>query len=58
MTWRGSILLLVNFQEISFSFESQHLSVCVKGKRIKREVGYGLEISAGYIFYVNEKAIQ
>ena len=58
LAWTGSILLFVNFQEISFSFEWQHLSVCVKGKRIKRGVGYGLEISAEYIFYVNEKAIQ
>ena len=58
LAWTGSILLFVNFQEISFSFEWQHLSVCVKGKRIKRGVGYGLEIFAEYIFFVNEKAIQ
>ena len=32
--------------------------MCVKGKRIDRGVGYGLDISAEYIFYDNEKAIQ
>ena len=30
----------------------------VKGKRICRGVGYGLEISAEYILYGNEKAMQ
>ena len=33
------------------------IRVCVKGKRIDRGVGYGLEIPAEYIFYGNEKVI-
>ena len=57
LTWTGSILLSVNVQEISFSSKSQ-IRVCVKRKRINREVGYGLEIPAEYIFYGNDKAIQ
>ena len=34
------------------------IKVCIKGKRINRGVGYGLEIPAEYIFYGNEKDIQ
>ena len=34
------------------------IRVCVKRKRIKRGVGYGLEIPAKHIFYGNGKAIQ
>ena len=44
------------FKKFSFFLKPQH--VCVKGKRINRGVGYGLEIPAEYIFYENEKAIQ
>ena len=28
LTWRGSVLLFVNVQEISFSYKSQHKSMC------------------------------
>ena len=34
------------------------IRVCVKGKRINREVGYGLEIPAEYVIYGNKKGIQ
>ena len=40
------------------SLPNHSIRVCVKGKRIIRRVGYGLEIPAEYIFYDNEKAIQ
>ena len=40
------------------SLPNHSTRVCVKGKRIDRGVGYGLDISAEYIFYDNEKAIQ
>ena len=53
----GSILPFVNVQEVSFSSKLQHKR-CVKGKRINRGTGYGLEIPDEYIFYDNEKAIQ
>ena len=39
------------------SLPNQSVRVCVKGKRINRGLGYGLEIPAKYIFYGNEKAI-
>ena len=39
------------------SLPNYNIRVCVKGKRINREVGYGLEILAEYIFYGNEKTI-
>ena len=39
------------------SLPNHSIRVCVKGKRINRGVGYGLEIPAEYIFYGNEKAI-
>ena len=34
------------------------IRVCVKGKRINREVGYGLEIPAEYVICGNKKGIQ
>ena len=34
------------------------IRVHVKGKRINRGVGYGLEIPAEYLFYGNERGIQ
>ena len=37
------------------SFRNQSIRVCVKGKRINHGVGYGLEVSAEYIFYDNKK---
>ena len=40
------------------SLTNHSIRVCVKGKRINRGVGYGLEVPAEYIFYGNEKAIQ
>ena len=40
------------------SLPNYSIRVHVKGKRINRGVGYGLEIPAEYIFYGNEKAIQ
>ena len=40
------------------SLPNQSITVYVKGKRINRGVGYGLEIHVEYIFYGNEKAIQ
>ena len=40
------------------SLPNHSIKVCVKGKRIKRGVGHGLEIPAECIFYGNEKAIQ
>ena len=42
------------------SLPNHSVSVCVKEKIINRKVGYGLEISAEYIyiFYGSEKAIQ
>ena len=40
------------------SLPNHSIRVCVKGKRINRGVGYGLEIPAEYMFYGNEKAIQ
>ena len=45
------------FKEFLF-FPNQSISICVKGKIINREVGYGLEICVECIFYGNEKAIQ
>ena len=42
----------------SLSLPNHIIRVCVKGRRINRGVGYGLEIPAEYIFYGNEKAIQ
>ena len=39
------------------SLPNHSTRVCIKGKRIIRGVGYGLEILAEYIFYGNEKAI-
>ena len=57
LAWPGSILPFVNVQEVSFSSKLQHKR-CVKGKRINRGTGYGLEIPDEYIFYDNEKAIQ
>ena len=40
------------------SLRNHSIRVCVKGKRINRGVGYGLEIPTEYIFYGNGKAIQ
>ena len=40
------------------SLPNHSIRTCVKGKKINRGVGYGLEIPADYIFYGNEKAIQ
>ena len=40
------------------SLPNRSIRVCVKGKRINREIGYGLEIPAEYIIYGNEKGIQ
>ena len=57
MTWTGSILLFVNVQGISFSSKLQR-KVCVKGKRINRKVGYGLETPAEYKFCGIEKTIK
>ena len=54
LTWKASILLFVDVQETSLSSKSQHK----KGKRINREVGYGLEIPAEYVIYGNKKGIQ
>ena len=34
------------------------IRVCVKGKRINREVGYELEIPAEYLICGNKKGIQ
>ena len=57
LTKTDSILLFVNAQEI-FSFPNHSMRVCVKGKRIRCGVGYGLQIPAEYIFYGDEKVIQ
>ena len=40
------------------SLPNHRIRVCVKGKRINRGVGYGLEFPAEYIFHRNEKANQ
>ena len=40
------------------SLPNHSIRVCVKGKRINRGVGYGLEIPTEYIFYGNGKAVQ
>ena len=57
LTWTGSILLFVNIKKF-LSPPNHSIRVCVKGKKINRAVGCGLEIPAEYIFYGNEKAIQ
>ena len=57
LTWTGSILLFLMFKKF-LSLPNHSIRVCVKGRRINRRVGYGLEIPAEYIFYGNEKAIQ
>ena len=54
LTRTGFILLFVNVQKITFFSPNHSIRVCVKGKRINRGVGYGLEIPAEYIFYGNE----
>ena len=40
------------------SLPNHSITVCVKGKRINRRVGYELKIPAEYIFFGNEEAIQ
>ena len=40
------------------SLANHSIRIRVKGKRINRGFGYGLEIPAKYTFYGNEKAIQ
>ena len=40
------------------SLPNRNIRVCVKGKRINRGVGYGVEIPTEYILDGNEKAIQ
>ena len=40
------------------SLPNYSIRVHVKGKRINRGVGYGLEIPAEYLFYGNERGIQ
>ena len=40
------------------SLANYSIRVHVKGKRINRGVGYGLEIPAEYLFYGNERSIQ
>ena len=40
------------------SLPNHRIRVCVKGKRINRGGGYGLEFPAEYIFHRNEKANQ
>ena len=40
------------------SLPNHNIRVCVKGKRINRGVGYGVEIPTEYILDGNEKAIQ
>ena len=40
------------------SLPNHSIRVCLKGKRINRGVGYGLEIPAEHMVYGNQKAIQ
>ena len=40
------------------SLPNHNIRVCVKGNRINRGVGYGVEIPTEYILDGNEKAIQ
>ena len=40
------------------SLANYSIRVHVKGKRINRGVGYGLEIPAEYLFYGNGRSIQ
>ena len=40
------------------SLPNHSIRVCVKGKRINRGVGYGLELPTEYIFYGNGKVFQ
>ena len=59
LAWLGQfpfccLLMLKKF----LSLPNHSIRVCIKGKRINRRVGYGLEIPVEDIFYGNEKAIQ
>ena len=59
LVWLGQfpfccLLMLKKF----LSLPNHSIRVCIKGKRINRRVGYGLEIPVEDIFYGNEKAIQ
>ena len=57
--WHGQVAFCrsLMFQKCP-SLPNHSIRVCVKGKRINRGAGYGLEIPAEYISYGNEKAIQ
>ena len=58
LLWHGKVPFsyLLMFKKF-LSLPNHSIGVCVKGKRINRAVGYGLEIPAEYIFYGNEKTI-
>ena len=59
LIWHGQVPFCYSLMFKKFlSLPNHSIRVCVKGKRINRGVGYGLEIPAEYIFYGNEKAIQ
>ena len=59
LLWHGQVPFCYSLMFKKFlSLPNHSIRVCVKGKRINRGVGYGLEIPAEYIFYGNEKAIQ
>ena len=56
--WHGQVPFCYSLMSKKFLSLSNHsIRVCVKGKWINREVGYGLEIPDEYIFYGNDKAI-
>ena len=48
---------LLMFKKLLY-LPNHSIRVCVKGKRINREVGYGLEIPAEYVICGNKKGIQ
>ena len=59
LAWHGQVPFCCSLMFKKFlSLPNQSITVYVKGKRINRGVGYGLEIHVEYIFYGNEKAIQ
>ena len=58
LLWHGKVPFSYSLMFKKFlSLPNLSIGVCVKGKRINRAVGYGLEIPAEYIFYGNEKTI-
>ena len=59
LLWHGQVTFCYSliFKKLLF-LPNHSIKTCVKGKRINRGVGYGLEIPADYIFCGNGKAIQ